>query len=279
MSTGDDKLLEQIAQIVRAKGAVPEGIDPFAFCTEILPLLGTTDGKLRERRVYGILHLWAVRRELSDDELRQLLWTIADEEHLFLGIGETESDTIYMRAFSVLVLSAFVQAHREKPYLAPKELEHLTETVIRYLDAEQDLRGYVSPETLWAHATAHTADTLGQLAQCEELGAKMLRAILDGLGRTVVTDRTVWRHEEDARAASAMIHALKRELLADDQVQEWLTALVPKTRYEGELPGVHYRYVNARNLLRCLIHQGEAEGLPNRLIELVRETHGRLPER
>ncbi|MGB2983140.1 MAG: DUF2785 domain-containing protein [Candidatus Bipolaricaulia bacterium] len=277
MSTGNDKFLEQIAGIVKAKGAVPEGVDPFGFCKEILPLLGTTDGKLREWRVYGILHLWAVHRELSDDQLRELLWTIADEEHLFLGIGETESDTVYMRAFAVLVLCAFIQAHREKAYLASEELNRLAETVIRYLDAEQDLRGFVSQETQWAHATAHAADTFGELAQCEEIGTETLLAILDCLGRNIVIDQTVWRHEEDARAASAMIHALKRELLTDDQVKDWLTSLVPDARYDGELPSTHWRFVNARNLLRCLIHQSEAEELPEPLIAFVRDAHGRLP--
>jgi len=279
MSENGPRLLKQIADIVGEKGAVPAGVNPFAFCTEILPLLGTTDGKLREWRVYGILHLWAVRREMSDDELRQLLWTIADEEHLFLGIGEVKSDTVYMRAFSVLVLSAFVQAHREKAYLASEELDRLAQTVIRYLDAEQDLRGFISDETQWAHATAHAADTFGQLAQCEELGAEAVRTILDCLGRNVVTDRTVWRHEEDARAASAAIHVLKRGLLADEHVKAWLASLVPEARYDGALPGVHYRYVNARNLLRCLIHQGAPEGLPDRLIARVREAHESLPER
>jgi len=279
MTENERHLLDQIAEIVGKKGAVPDGVDPFAFCNEILPLLGTTDGKLRERRVYGILHLWTVRREMKDDELRQLLWTIADEEHLFVGIGETESDTVYMRAFSVLVLGPFIEAHREKGYLGTEELERLTETLIRYLDAEQDLRGFISDETQWAHATAHAADTFGQLAQCEEISGETLRSILDCLGRNLVTDRTVWRHEEDARAASAAIHVLKRGLLEDEQVEEWLSSLVPETRYDGELPGVHYRYVNARNLLRCLIHQGATEGLPNRLIEHIGQSHAALPER
>jgi len=75
-----------------------------------------------------------------------------------------------------------------------------------------------------------------------------------------------------------MIHALRRDLLTGEQVKDWLSSLIPETRYEGELPGVHYRYVNARNLLRCLIHQGEAEGLPQRVIAFTQEVHGRLPE-
>ena len=279
MTSQDDARLERIGEIVEAKGAVPEGLDPFAFCQEILPLLGSTDGKLREGRVYGILHLWAIRREMSDERLRELLWTIADDEHLFLGIGETGSDTVYMRAFAVLVLGPFVQAHREKAYLSSEELDRLVETVIRYLDAEQDLRGFVSPETLWAHATAHAADTLGELAQCEEIGADKLRTILDGLGRNLVTDRTVWGHEEDARAATAAIRALKRDVLAEDDVRDWLVSLVPEARYDGELPRTHHRFVNARNLLRCLIHQGEAEGLPERVTSLIRKAHGALPER
>jgi len=279
MTTNDDARLTRIAEIVEAKGAVPEGLDPFAFCNEILPLLGSTDGKLREWRVYGILHLWAIRREMPDDRLRELLWTIADEEHLFLGIGETESDTVYMRAFAVLALCPCVQAHREAAYLSGEELDRLVGTVIQYLDGEQDLRGYVSPETFWAHATAHASDAFAELAQCEEIGAERLRAILDCLGRNLVTDRTVWGHEEDTRAATAMIHALQREVLKEGDVRDWLASLVPEARYDGDLPGVHHRFVNARNLLRCLIHQGQADGLPERVLSLIGEAHAALPER
>jgi len=279
MTSRDAALLEQIADIVKAKGDVPSGLDVAAFCREILPLLGTTDGKLREYRVYPILHLWVTRRRMSDDELHGLLRMVADEDHLFGGIGETGSDTVYLRAFSVLLLASFVRAHRERAYLTSEDLDRLVEAVIRYLDAEQDLRGYVSEERLWAHATAHAADALGELAQCEEVGAGGHRGLLDALGRSLVTDRTVWGHEEDARAATAMIHALKRDLLTDDEVSDWLSSLVPESRYEGDQPGTHHRYVNARNLLRCLIHQGEAEGLPERVVSLIRDAHARLPER
>jgi len=279
MSDKKDTQIDRIAEIVKAKGAVPEGTDPFAFCMGILPLLGTTDGKLREWRVYGILYLWTTRREMSNDQLRELLWTIADEEHLFHGIGENGTDTAYMRAFSVLVLAGFVEAHRAEAYLSTEDLRRLTDTVLRYLDAEKDLRGYVSDETFWAHATAHAADTLGELARCDELGVDDLRSILDGLGRKVVTGQTVWQHEEDGRAATAMIHSLKREVLSGSEIERWLSSLVPEARFEGELPGTHWRYVNARNLLRCLLHQGEAEGLPEAILMAIRAAHGRLPER
>jgi len=279
MSDKKDTQIDRIAEIVKAKGAVPEGTDPFAFCMGILPLLGTTDGKLREWRVYGILYLWTTRREMSNDQLRELLWTIADEEHLFLGIGENGTDTVYMRAFAVLVLAGFVEAHRAEAYLSAEDLRRLTQTVIGYLDAEKDLRGYVSDETFWAHATAHAADTLGELARCDQLGADDLRSILEGLGRKIVTDQTVWQHEEDGRAATAMIHALKRGVLSDAEIETWLTSLIPEARFEGDLPGTHWRYVNARNLLRCLIHQAEAEGLPGTTQTAIRGAHGRLPER
>jgi hypothetical protein len=279
MSAPDPRLLEELAGIVKAKGEVPRDLDPFAFCMKILPLLGTTDGRLREWRVYGIIALWVTRRTMSDDQLRTLLWTIADREHLFLGIGEDGTDSVYMRAFAVLVLAPFVRTHRERPYLSNCEVGRLTETVIRYLDGERDLRGFVSDETFWAHAVAHAADTLGELAQCEEVGTDALRAILACLGRSIVTGRTVWRHEEDARAAAAAIRALKRGRLSDAQVREWVDGLVPEARFEGTLPGVHWRYVNARNFLRCLIYQAQTEGLAATLVDLVRVAHDRLPER
>ena len=84
---------------------------------------------------------------------------------------------------------------------------------------------------------------------------------------------------EDGRAATAMIHALKRGVLSEAEIERWLSSLVPEARFEGELPGTHWRYVNARNLLRCLMHQAEAEDVPEAIQAAIRATHGRLPER
>ncbi len=262
--------LERIAEIVKTGGEVPEGCSPHAFAKEILPLLGTTDGKLREWRVWGILALWVGRRVMSDDEIRDLLWTVADERHLFHGIGESGTDSVFMRSFAVLLLGAFAEAHRERAFLAAEEVRRLLETVVRYLGKEVDLRGFVSKEKLWAHACAHAADTIGQLAPCRELAADDLASALEGLGRKATTDRVAFVFEEDARLAAAAVEILKLGIVSGARVAAWAASLVPPVHFSDDLPFVLHRYVNARNFLRGLVHHGEAAGVAAATLEPVR---------
>ena len=271
--------LDQLDAIYDAGGDVPEGLDPFAFYREILPLLGSADGPLRERKALGVLFVWIKRRVLADEQIRELLKILLDDQHLFLGIGETESNTIYMRAFVVFLLTAYVQAHQAQAYLSGSELEAVRIAVIRYLNEEADLRGYISPETWWGHAVAHAADVVRDLAGCEEFAADALAELLEAATRAVLTDLSVFVHEEDARIATAIVAILKRGLLTEAQITAWAESMVPESRWIGELPGVHFRYVNARNLLRCLIHQGHTAELDGAILQRIEEAHAALPER
>ena len=276
------ELLQQIDWILEHEGEVPEGVDAGAFFLEILPLLGSTDGPLRERKVLAILYTWIVRGRMPDDGLRDLARVVADEDHLFLDIGAEGEDSVYMRAFAAYLLSAFVRRHRESGLLAPEDLRCLADASVRYLKQERDLRGYVSPEAMWAHAIAHIADTVGALANCEELDADDLQAMLDAIGRALTTDAAVFIHEEDTRAADAVLAILSRNLLSNDRVAAWLESVVPPARYDGELPNVHHRYVNARNFLRCLYFQAqtaESSESAEPLVELVRDALTHLPGR
>ena len=271
--------LDRLDAIYDAGGDVPEDLDPFAFYQEILPLLGSTDGPLRERKVLGVLFVWIKRRVLSDEQIRALLKILLDEKHLFVGIGESGTDTVYMRAFAVFLLTAFVQTHQVQAYLPANELEDVRSALIRYLDEEKDLRGYISPETWWGHAVAHAADVVRDLARCEEFGAEALTELLEASTRAMLVDTSVFIHEEDARIATAILAILKRGLLSEETLTRWSESMIPEARWTGELPGVHLRYVNARNLLRCLIHQGRVNELDAGILEKIKEAHASLPER
>lgn len=268
--------IERIAEIVKTKGAVPAGCDPYSFAREILPLLGSTDGRLREWRVLGILHLWVARREMSDDQIRELLWTVADRDHLFLGIGEPDGDSVFMRSFAALLLGAFLEAHRERAFLSSEEVRRLLSTVVRYVREEADLRGFVSHEKWWAHACAHAADTIARLAPCPELTADDLGSALGALAEKATTDRAPFVYEEDARMAAAAAEILKQGALSASFVRTWATSLVPSVHYSDDLPFVIHRYVNARNFVRCLLHQGEAAGLGAETTEALRGAHSAI---
>ena len=227
----------------------------------------------------GILYAWIARRTLADDQIRSLCRTLADDDHLFLRIGETNGDSVYMRTFSVFLLSVVVAAHRKSAFLSTEEVLDLKKRTIRYLDEERDLRGYVSPETWWAHGVAHAADVVRELCQCKELGRQDLRELLACAARSMSAESATYAHEEDTRMADAALRALGRAELRPEDIETWLASLVPTARFAGELPFVHHRYVNARNFLRSLYHQGRAAALAPTLLEQILATHDRLPAR
>ena len=270
------KLLEYIAE---HDYAAPEFATPIELARQILPYLGSVDGELREKYVYGTLHQWIVRGVLSDIEIADLSITLIDADHLFLGIDTPGEDAVYMRAFSVLLLAPIVYAHRQAPVLSSSNLNAILTATINYLDRERDLRGYVSGERWWAHGVAHAADVLGQLGQCSDVSIEGLMSMLDAIGRKALTDSTVFVFEEDARMASAAIEILKRPELDSDWAQRWVSCLVPKSRWTGELPQTHHRFLNARNTLRCLFFQSREADLPTSLVTDIEAALAALPER
>ena len=269
----------RLQSLAESDYAAPADVAPAAFALEILPHLGSSDGELRERYVYGTLHRWVVRRTLDVVAIADLARILVDTDHLFLGIDAPGEDTVYMRAFSVLLLAPIVYTHQQDPFLSSDDLDGILTRTVEYLDRERDLRGYVSSETWWAHGIAHAADVLGQLAQCEEVPTGGLRVMLDAIARVALTETAVFIFEEDTRMAAAALEILKRSELDREMVADWLTRLVPEARWTGELPRVHHRYLNARNVLRCLYFQSQAAELPGSVTGAIESTLKSLPER
>ena len=101
--------------------------------------------------------------------LRRILVTVLDDEHLFLHLGARTSDSVFTRSFSVLLVALALHHHQNQPFLSAEDLRRVKADLCRYIEKENDLRGYVVGKG-WAHAPAHAADALGALAKCETLG-------------------------------------------------------------------------------------------------------------
>jgi hypothetical protein len=88
----------------------------------MLAHLGHPDGELRDELVYTTFVQWIDRGVYSTEELRALLHTIPDDAHLFLSLGEVESDSVFTRTFSVLLVSLILARHRQQPLFSSPEL-------------------------------------------------------------------------------------------------------------------------------------------------------------
>lgn len=274
----DPSIRQTFLDIVNNDYAIPENIDPAEFIIASIPLLGECDGKYRERYVYSTLHRWVTSEAIDAQGLRAFHLALLEENALFSGIGEDGTDSVFLRAFAVLMIVPTIYMHRKQAFLSSEEIDQTCLDLARYLREEKDLRGYISHEKWWAHGIAHAADAVGQLVQCTELGTEPIVQLLEAVAQAMTPDSVVFAHEEDARMATAVIKLLKRGVVSQEILHTWLGHVVPNARFDGPLPAVHIRYVNARNFLRCLLFQAKGE-LAEGQILLIESAHDDLPSR
>jgi hypothetical protein len=179
---------------------VPEGAKAIVLAKELSGYLKLSDSELRDDFAYSILAEWVLHKDVfSREEL--LGFEEAWRRNLRAGIGERGTDTIYLRAFSALCLSAIAEREGKSPFLGEVRYRMLLDAAVSYLKDEKDLRGFDATHG-WMHATAHTADLLAALARhplfTKADQANVLKAIADRLETT----REVFSYGEQDRLAN-----------------------------------------------------------------------------
>jgi len=228
--------------------------------------LGSTDPELRDDIAYIVYANWLKREMFTKAEIRAHVDELL--ANLDKGIGETESDSIFLRAFSVLLLAEIVHNDNKKPLLEQDQIQSILAKGLWYLEAEKDPRGYL-PVKGWAHALAHTADLMLVLARNQQVGQNELSKILDGIADKIKQPNNyVYIHREDERLASAIIQIFQRNLVTYDEVEKWTNGFLQtdKFTYNGIFQEENSRvYQNTRNLLRSIYLQiPGAKEFPNK---------------
>ncbi len=217
---------------------------------------------------------WYDRTYYSDAELLEL--GEQAKHNIKLGLGEVESDGVFLRSYSILLLNDLTDFHRHHPYLEEKEICDRMELYLTYLEQEQDLRGYISPEKGWSHGIAHVADALGILSLNSYLNdsdlMRLLIAIATKLRQPVPS---VYLHSEEERLARATVKICQQNMLSIEQINSWLDILIEtECRPSGPLIWDNFEkspwrkiltspteqlcaYRNIQNFLRSLYFQWE----------------------
>lgn len=233
---------------------IPEGYTQSNLTEILFSYLASTDPDLRDEIAYTVYANWLKREMYSQEEVTSHAERLLS--NLEKGIGETESDTVFLRAFSILLLAEIVHNDNKKPILEKDQIESILEKALWYLDAEKDPRGYV-PVKGWAHALAHTADLLLVLARNRSIDAADLSRMLSAISAKMVHSTAyIYIHGEDERLARAVLEILRRDLIPSEQVESWSKSM---TQPDGkEWKGVYLNeernraFQNTRNFLRSV---------------------------
>jgi hypothetical protein len=239
-------------QQVHADGlAVPTDRSLGDLTAELTRMLGDTDPQTRDGTAYPTLATW-IDRGVYDDLLPGLGDGMA--AGLGVGLGERDTDSIFRRSFSALVLDACIARDNQRPLVPGGKVLEWGDRIATWMLRERDLRGFV-PGKGWAHAIAHGADALGTLATSPHVATPELTVILDVIADRVLlpVDRLFTNGEPD-RLALATIQVLRRNAVPLAVLEPWIARLAAAAgtlaSYDDRDP--YLRGGNAEAFLRAL---------------------------
>ena len=217
-------------QVRSAEMKVPTDRPLADLTAELTTMLGSTDPVERDEIAYPILATW-ISEGVYDDLLAGLGDGMATG--LTQGLGESGTDSVFRRAFSVLVLAECVERDNSETRLPAAKILEWGDRVAGWLVRERDVRGFV-PDQGWAHAVAHGADAIGVLADSQHLGLNELTVLLDVVADRVVleTPAPLWNGEHD-RLALATMRILRRRLVPLRILEPWLARLTAAATFSG----------------------------------------------
>ena len=253
--------LKKELQSVRAQAYNSSHEEVLALLPAMLEQIGSLDAELRDDLIYSTFVNWIYDQRLfSPERLHAIVYIVLDEQHMFYRMGEKEDDGVFTRAFSVLLLPLLLGVHRDNPYLSLQELNEVKTELIRFLRQEQDKRGFVKDKG-WAHAIAHAADAVDELALCTEMGKVELLEMLAVIRGVICDSSMSYTHGEEERLVSAVISILQRGILKPAEVCEWVNSFTAPVLAVQVLPDKLLIRANGRNFLQSLFFRLRWKGM------------------
>ncbi|HEX4203333.1 MAG TPA: DUF2785 domain-containing protein [Ktedonobacteraceae bacterium] len=237
-----------LRSLIEKNFELPNDIDTFRFALALLPNFASTDEELRDELSYMLLSRGILDRGLlTAEQLQQLAMILLDDEHLFYRVGEIDSDSVFMRSFSNLIIAALLYTEAKDPLLPAETVHEIKTALLRYARVEKDWRGHVEGKG-WAHTMAHLADALDECAQHPSMQASEREEILDLVGALAQLPQPLY-HEEDVRLAMVAYHIILGKQAGRDFLSTWIARCVVERTVDVS---TWTSATNVKNFLRSL---------------------------
>jgi len=183
--------------------------------------IGNVDSELRDEVIYGGWYdLLIDNKRLTIDQKKFLLNYIFENKLLFYGIDKEQSDDVFTRSFTSLLLVLLLENHYENNWISKEDEIRIIEKSISYMKTEKDNRGFVEVKG-WAHAFAHGADLLGVISQSTYFEKNNSIEVLEIMKRALI-DIENFLYGEEGRFAKATTLLLKNNRISIEKLSLWI---------------------------------------------------------
>ncbi|MCE7745980.1 MAG: DUF2785 domain-containing protein [Candidatus Heimdallarchaeota archaeon] len=224
--------LSEILSIIENDYDFPDRADLQKITSELEANLGSIELDIRDKS-FEILYEWCAKGLYSDSELLALGNRMAT--NLFVGLGESETDSVFLRSFSALTFCGVLNADRifsegkiegRKSFLTSDLLNKWLDKTIEFFIGEQDFRGYLDDKS-WAHSIAHCGDLFRQFANNQHSKKNEHIKILDALAKKLVhPTNQIFSTNEDGRLCRVVATIWMRNLLSLEDYEKWLQQII-----------------------------------------------------
>lgn len=218
---------EQVSILKQIQQGNMDGIhstDIPALLQFMLENIGHTDPHLRDNLIYSGFCRLILDNYLTNEQLKFLYKHAVSDDYLYFHIHErNESDAVFKRSFSTLLIQLLLHKDKEHRFLEDEILSETLPKGVNYLQLETDYRGYVA-EKGWAHAVAHGSDMLAQV-----VAHPMFRQFASSKDCLQSLQACIWTDyafidEEDERMLAVLDELMLKDLTIDGLIN-WLEEL------------------------------------------------------
>lgn len=222
----------QLKEIAHNNYSVPENVDTYEAVQKILCVLDSTDPELRDELGMTILSRWIINQGLlSSRQLEELLKKAISDEMLFYRIGEKETDNVFLRSFSSLLIALILYRDNADKFLSRTVFCQIVDQLFDYCSLEKDLRGFVLDKG-WAHAAAHMSDAIDECARSRYAGLEICHTLWNSLLSLIKNASHVYDAEEEERLATPVVAMVELGKISMDDLITCLDAIEPITKEE-----------------------------------------------
>ncbi|GGP14526.1 DUF2785 domain-containing protein [Oceanobacillus neutriphilus] len=226
-----------------------------ALIEKMLDNIGTTDAELRDALIFNTFGKLILEDCLTNKQMEYILDVCLHK--LFLGIEEKESDLVFTRSCSALVIGIILHKDRQKRFLQDGAAVKTIKQSIEYLNLEEDTRGYVEGKG-WAHSIAHGADLLTEAIKHPCFDNRLSFECLETMKRCLFkegTTKSPYIDEEEERLLF-VLEALIDKGIKDKEITFLILDITDKLQElktkEGDNLNFYWKKSNAVNFLRGL---------------------------